>query len=274
MKIKEVCKLTGLTERTIRFYVEEGLINPQSTMMNNRQYREYDQADVAELETIARLRKLFFTLDEIRDMKQQPERLGEILEAYQLKLRSDVEAKAKIVQALELTDIARLSGVDELALALSEVAEGLPLPERDIKPDFGRFDPESKEEREQLVKDFEVRQRRQFQLGRLIVFGIAGLNVLFVLIAAYFQFNIISIVLNIAVSIALCFGVSWVRYLFIFSSALNVLRGLGVLIGAADVLTLPVGLFIAALLAYNVASCILLIKNQAVSDFLYAQKHG
>jgi DNA-binding transcriptional MerR regulator len=243
-------------------------------MMNNRQYREYDHADVAELETIARLRKLFFTLDEIRDMKQQPERLGEILEAYQLKLRSDVEAKARIVQALAHTDITRLTGVDDLALALGEVAEGLPLPERDIKPDFGRFDPESKEEREQLVKDFEARQRRQFQLGRLIVFGIAGLNVLFVLIGSYFQLNLISILLNIAVSIALCFGVSWVRYLFIFSSALNVLRGLALLIGAAAELTLPVGLFIAALLAYNVASCILLIKNQAVSDFLYAQKHG
>lgn len=274
MKIKEVCKRTGLTERTIRFYVEEGLIKPESTVMNQRQYREYSEQDVAELETIARLRKLFFTLDEIRDMKQSPQRLGEILEAYRLKLRKDVEAKAAIVQALDHADLSRLSGVDELAAALSGIAEGLPLPQRDIKPDFGRFDPESKEERAQLVEEFEVRQRRQFQLGRVIVFAIAGLNVLFVLLSAFAQFNFISLVLNVAVSIALCFGVSWVRYLFIFSSALNILRGLVALIGAAAELTPLLALFLILLLAYNVASCILLLRSQAVSDFLYAQKHG
>ena len=274
MKIKEVCKRTGLTERTIRFYVEEGLIQPESTVMNQRQYREYSEQDVAELETIARLRKLFFTLDEIRDMKQSPQRLGEILEAYRLKLRTDVEAKAAIVQALDHADLSRLSGVDELASALCGIAEGLPLPQRDIKPDFGRFDPESKEERAQLVEEFEVRQKRQFQLGRVIVFAIAGLNVLFVLLASFLQFNFISLLLNVAVSIALCFGVSWVRYLVIFFSALSVLRGLVLLVGAAAELTPLLALIIVSLLAYNVASCILLLRSQAVSDFLYAQKHG
>lgn len=57
MKIKEVCKHTDLTERTVRFYVEEKLINPKSTFKNGRVYYDYSEQDIAELITIADLRK-------------------------------------------------------------------------------------------------------------------------------------------------------------------------------------------------------------------------
>ena len=44
MKIKEVCVLTGLTERTVRFYVEKGLCTPRVTMQNGD--KRYFQARV------------------------------------------------------------------------------------------------------------------------------------------------------------------------------------------------------------------------------------
>ena len=38
MKIKEVSQLTGLSKKTIRFYEEEGLIQPEKTYYNGRAY--------------------------------------------------------------------------------------------------------------------------------------------------------------------------------------------------------------------------------------------
>ena len=40
MKIKEVSEKTGLTKKTIRFYEEEGLIQPEKTYYNGRTYRD------------------------------------------------------------------------------------------------------------------------------------------------------------------------------------------------------------------------------------------
>lgn len=40
MKIKQVCEATQLTERTIRYYVELGLIEPAVSYRNGREYRE------------------------------------------------------------------------------------------------------------------------------------------------------------------------------------------------------------------------------------------
>ncbi|GKU80381.1 hypothetical protein L3i20_v247780 [Paenibacillus sp. L3-i20] len=50
----------------INYYVEEGLIQPESTLQNGREYRDYSERDVANLLTIADLRRLFFTIDEIK----------------------------------------------------------------------------------------------------------------------------------------------------------------------------------------------------------------
>ena len=38
MKMKEVCKRTGLTERAVRFYVAEGLVAPESQNVRGRTY--------------------------------------------------------------------------------------------------------------------------------------------------------------------------------------------------------------------------------------------
>lgn len=39
MKLKEVCEKTGLTQKTIRFYEERGLIAPSHSTKNGRSYR-------------------------------------------------------------------------------------------------------------------------------------------------------------------------------------------------------------------------------------------
>ena len=52
MKPKELSDLTGLKERTIRFYVEQGLLAPTIEQRNGRKYREYSESDVETLKII------------------------------------------------------------------------------------------------------------------------------------------------------------------------------------------------------------------------------
>ncbi len=274
MKIKEVCKRTGLTERTIRYYVEEGLIKPETTLKGGREYREYSEHDLAELETVAGLRKLFFTIDEIKDMNNNPERIGTVLDAYKLKLASDARAKAAIVEALDQLGTNRLQSASEVARKLRQLSEGLPLPQRDINPNFGRFEPDSKAEREQEYNRFVEKQARQYKTGRAIVFSIAGINMLIALLAFIYNLNVLNLIVQLTLSICLALGVSWVRYLFIIGAGLAVLvYGMVVFVALGEGLLL-IGILSLLYVAYAVAVTILLFRSEAVSEFLYKQKNG
>ena len=72
MKIKEVCERTGLTERTVRFYRQKGLISPRGEWRNGREYSDFSEADVEMLAAIATLRELSFSIDEILTMQRTP----------------------------------------------------------------------------------------------------------------------------------------------------------------------------------------------------------
>ena len=41
MKMKEVCTATGLTERAVRFYVQEQLVTPQSQQRGGRTWLDF-----------------------------------------------------------------------------------------------------------------------------------------------------------------------------------------------------------------------------------------
>jgi len=58
MKIKEVENQVGMTRANIRYYEQEGLLNPTSRNENN--YREYSEEDVKQLQRIKILRLLGF----------------------------------------------------------------------------------------------------------------------------------------------------------------------------------------------------------------------
>lgn len=69
MKIKTVCDLTGLTDRTIRYYIEEQLISPTYTENYlGRKSFDFSQDDIDTLKNISVLRRFDFTIDEIRQI--------------------------------------------------------------------------------------------------------------------------------------------------------------------------------------------------------------
>ena len=67
MKINEVEQQVGITKKNIRFYEQQGLLNPKRNMENG--YRDYTPEDIAELKKIKLLRKLSLPIEEIRKIQ-------------------------------------------------------------------------------------------------------------------------------------------------------------------------------------------------------------
>ena len=67
LQIGEVAERTGVTQRTLRFYEEKGLLNPATRMEGG--FRLYTETDVQRVEQIKRLKSLLgLSLAEIKEM--------------------------------------------------------------------------------------------------------------------------------------------------------------------------------------------------------------
>lgn len=93
MSINELEQLTGITKQNIRFYEKKGLLHPARNPDNN--YREYTQDDLMRLKTIKLLRKLDFSLEDIRALLQNGSSLEQMLEQH----LKDLLAKQKEMNA-------------------------------------------------------------------------------------------------------------------------------------------------------------------------------
>ncbi|MGW0733969.1 MerR family transcriptional regulator [Streptomyces sp. NPDC002851] len=75
MQIGEVAERTGLSLRTIRHYEEVGLVIPSARSKGG--FRLYTEGDVERLMVIRRMKPLDFSLEEMRDLLQITDRLGD-----------------------------------------------------------------------------------------------------------------------------------------------------------------------------------------------------
>lgn len=158
MKLNEVCKETGLTQKTIRFYEEKQLISPASTVKNGRSYREYSHRDVETLREIAILRKAYFSLEEIYIMQRQPDEIERIFDNYLERISAmavTMQSLSNAAKTLERKDLYDVSG---LAQAMDSAVNGLPLPKYDIHPRFKQID---EVELADLDRARRIRQQKQ-----------------------------------------------------------------------------------------------------------------
>ncbi len=86
MNINELERLTGITKQNIRFYEKKALLHPNRNPENN--YREYSEEDIAALKTIKLLRKLDFSLEDIRSVLSAEIPLHTLLEQHLSELQS------------------------------------------------------------------------------------------------------------------------------------------------------------------------------------------
>jgi DNA-binding transcriptional MerR regulator len=91
LQIGEVADRTGVTQRTLRFYEERGLLKPPTRMDGG--FRLYSEDDVARVEQIKRLQSLLgLTLAEIKEMVEAEEIKEELRATY----RPDLEVAERI----------------------------------------------------------------------------------------------------------------------------------------------------------------------------------
>jgi DNA-binding transcriptional MerR regulator len=91
LQIGEVADRTGVTQRTLRFYEERGLLKPPTRMEGG--FRLYSENDVGRVEQIKRLQSLLgLTLAEIKDMVEAEEVREELNATY----RPDRPAEERI----------------------------------------------------------------------------------------------------------------------------------------------------------------------------------
>ena len=81
LQIGEVAERTGVTQRTLRFYEEKGLLRPPTRMDGG--FRLYSEQDVKRVEHIRRLQDLLgVALAEIKEMVDAEEVLRELRAQY------------------------------------------------------------------------------------------------------------------------------------------------------------------------------------------------
>ncbi len=137
MKIKAVCEATGLTDRTVRYYIEENLISPVYTenYLGRKTY-DFSQSDITQLEDIATLRKFDFSIDDIRDILRESEKSKEIIRAAKQRAEGVIAEKQSILSALARLDESRLYTAAELASALAAASAEAPVKEETAKRDW------------------------------------------------------------------------------------------------------------------------------------------
>ena len=101
MKIKEVSEKTGLTERAIRLYIEEGLIAPSvNESYSGRRNIDFSSEDAETLKSISVLRKAEFSISEIKLLQTEPEKIRDILKTFIDRTNKRIEADTETVTCL------------------------------------------------------------------------------------------------------------------------------------------------------------------------------
>ncbi len=137
MKIKAVCESTGLTDRTIRYYIEEGLISPAYTENYlGRKTFDFSDTDVDALKDVAVLRKFGFSIAEIKEMILCPDCIIRISKELQRRKQASVDEERSLLTALSKLDTSRKYTVSELAAFLSQPVCEASVPKEDSKPNY------------------------------------------------------------------------------------------------------------------------------------------
>lgn len=140
MKIKEVIAKTGLTDRAIRLYIENGLVTPNNEKSyTGRNNYNFTQSDVEVFEQIALLRKADFSLEQIKILKLGGESAKEVLIAYLTAKQESVVAGQKIVEALKDFPMQESVTMESICTKIKESLENTPLPDADKKATKGEL---------------------------------------------------------------------------------------------------------------------------------------
>ena len=139
MKINQVEELVGITKKNIRFYEEQGLINPKRNPENG--YREYNLDDVGQLMKIKLLRKLAVPIEEIHFLQTGEITFAECMDKQKIRLNHEkhcIELTEKLCEKIadEVDNLSKLDASEYLS-EMKHMEEGgtrfMDITQKDIK---------------------------------------------------------------------------------------------------------------------------------------------
>ena len=98
MRIQEISKLTGLSKKTLHFYINEGLVSPKKSENN---YYEFSEEDVTILKQIIVFRKAGLSIQTIKEVYDYPAATNFFLHRSFNELKQEIADKMMQLQNLE-----------------------------------------------------------------------------------------------------------------------------------------------------------------------------
>jgi DNA-binding transcriptional MerR regulator len=118
-RIGEVAERTGLTQRTLRFYEERGLLPPPVRMESG--FRLYTEEDIQRIQLVRQLQEMLgFSLSEIKEMVEAEEVRTSLRAAF--REMPVEERRDKVRHAIEVTE-AQLRLITQKIEKLNEMRE-------------------------------------------------------------------------------------------------------------------------------------------------------
>lgn len=231
MKMKEVCTRTGLSERAIRLYCEQGLLTPAQTEVRGRVYLDFDEDDITALNQIAALRGIGFSLEEIKAAQQNPHVIGTLLADLRRRLTEEQGEQSRVLALLNSLDADHPpANVADLCAVIKPVEEPRPYANGVVlqkeEPSFREFCEQGGEPVGDIYTSFD----RSIDRGRvvMVVFGVlywlsAGLNLLINLANEAWFGGLLVIAVQALLYFFLFRGVAWIRVIVAIFSAFNAL---------------------------------------------------
>ncbi|MCU1495382.1 MAG: transcriptional regulator, MerR family [Acidimicrobiaceae bacterium] len=127
LRIGEAAQRAGVSERTLRYYEEIGLLVPAGHSTGG--CREYGAEELARVQQIRELQELIgLNLEEIRNVVTREDRIGALRDAYR-RTESPSERHELLLEALEVTEAlhsrvaAKVARIEEFRDDLAERIE-------------------------------------------------------------------------------------------------------------------------------------------------------
>ncbi len=134
MKMKELSALTGIADRTVRYYIDDGVFVPERYTENYEGRRSYDftENDIKSLKQIALLRKYGFSINEIKELKNGSGSIVSFIDKRVAEVKQNSEEQLDEIKALEAVALKQPQSIDELCKMLSNpIVEQEPIPNID-----------------------------------------------------------------------------------------------------------------------------------------------
>lgn len=134
MKIREVIEKTGLTDRAIRLYIDEGLAAPSiEESYSGRKSIEFSPADVERLNNVAMLRKAGFSIADIKSIVDDKSTSKSIIEKFLGQTEENIKHESEIVEKLKSISFDEDVTIETICESLSATVEENEVPSEDLK---------------------------------------------------------------------------------------------------------------------------------------------